>query len=148
MASVITFRAPPNFSINSDYRTSFRVRAQSVGESGDSYVLSSDSGVNVGSATKQREKIESLIGAGNGSLKPRIKEKLNENVVTTNEFEIFWDDGYGTKTVEDYLEAAQDIIKPDGGPPRWFCPVDCGSPVNGSPTLLFLPGNSLLPFRG
>ncbi|RZC57565.1 hypothetical protein C5167_004869 [Papaver somniferum] len=28
----------------------------------------------------------------------------------------------------------------DGGPPRWFCPVECGKPIKGSPVLLFLPG--------
>nr|KYP71764.1 hypothetical protein KK1_011034 [Cajanus cajan] len=28
----------------------------------------------------------------------------------------------------------------DGGPPRWFCPVECGPPFKDSPTLLFLPG--------
>ncbi|KAF2287917.1 hypothetical protein GH714_003204 [Hevea brasiliensis] len=29
---------------------------------------------------------------------------------------------------------------PDGGPPRWFCPLECGQPRKNSPTLLFLPG--------
>ncbi|KAA8545000.1 hypothetical protein F0562_019783 [Nyssa sinensis] len=32
------------------------------------------------------------------------------------------------------------MIRPDGGPPRWFCPVECGRPLKGSPLLLFLPG--------
>lgn len=42
--------------------------------------------------------------------------------------EVSWDDGYGTKTVKHYFEAAKDIIKPDGGPPRWFCPLECRKP--------------------
>ncbi|XP_075658140.1 phytyl ester synthase 1, chloroplastic-like isoform X2 [Castanea sativa] len=35
---------------------------------------------------------------------------------------------------------AKDIVKHDGGPPRWFCPVSCGRPLKDSPILLFLPG--------
>ncbi|PKI44663.1 hypothetical protein CRG98_035018 [Punica granatum] len=41
---------------------------------------------------------------------------------------------------EDYLDASKEILKPDGGPPRWFCPVECGQPLKDSPVLLFLPG--------
>ncbi|XP_071730604.1 phytyl ester synthase 1, chloroplastic-like isoform X2 [Rutidosis leptorrhynchoides] len=33
-----------------------------------------------------------------------------------------------------------DLIKSDGGPPRWFCPVSCGKPLSDSPVLLYLPG--------
>ncbi|KAL8238905.1 hypothetical protein R6Q59_015472 [Mikania micrantha] len=51
-----------------------------------------------------------------------------------------WDDGYGTRSVKDYLETAMDLIRSDGGPPRWFCPVACGAPVKDSPVLLYLPG--------
>ncbi|GMQ02884.1 hypothetical protein CsSME_00048915 [Camellia sinensis var. sinensis] len=52
------------------------------------------------------------------------------------------DDGYGGKTVKDYLDNAKEIIKPDGGPPRWFCPVECGCPLKDSSVLLFLPAPS------
>ncbi|WVY94990.1 hypothetical protein V8G54_034078 [Vigna mungo] len=51
-----------------------------------------------------------------------------------------WDDGYGRNSVEDYFAAAKEICRSDGGPPRWFCPVECGPPLKDSPTLLFLPG--------
>lgn len=51
-----------------------------------------------------------------------------------------WNDGYGARTVEDYFDAAKEMSKFDGGPPRWFCPLECGSPLKNSPTLLFLPG--------
>ncbi|XP_039018978.1 acyltransferase-like protein At1g54570, chloroplastic isoform X2 [Hibiscus syriacus] len=60
--------------------------------------------------------------------------------IVSEELELFWDDGYGTNTVKDYIDAAKDMIKPDGGPPRWFCPVECGRPIKDSPLLLFLPG--------
>ncbi|XP_073031705.1 phytyl ester synthase 1, chloroplastic-like [Primulina eburnea] len=51
-----------------------------------------------------------------------------------------WDDGYGTQTVNQYLEVAKNMIQPDDGPPRWFCPVESGRPLENSPVLLFLPG--------
>lgn len=54
--------------------------------------------------------------------------------------EAFWDDGYGSESVKDYFDAVKDIIVPDCGPPRWFCPISCGRPLKNSPTLLFLPG--------
>ncbi|XP_062105362.1 phytyl ester synthase 2, chloroplastic-like [Humulus lupulus] len=43
-------------------------------------------------------------------------------------------------SVKDYLEQAKDLIRSDGGPPRWFSPLECGSRLNDSPLLLFLPG--------
>ncbi|GFP86709.1 acyltransferase-like protein at1g54570 chloroplastic [Phtheirospermum japonicum] len=32
------------------------------------------------------------------------------------------------------------MIKSDGGPPRWFCPIESGPPLKNSPVLLYLPG--------
>nr|BBB44441.1 xanthophyll esterase [Tagetes erecta] len=66
--------------------------------------------------------------------KSRLKEE---------KLEPLWDDGYGTQSVKDYLDLAKQIIKPDGGPPRWFCPVAADgndTPLPDSPVLLFLPG--------
>ncbi|XP_074560248.1 uncharacterized protein LOC141816347 [Curcuma longa] len=54
--------------------------------------------------------------------------------------EVLYDDGFGDVSVKDYFDAARAINKPDGGAPRWFCPVECGAPIKGSPLLLFLPG--------
>ncbi|KAI5016018.1 hypothetical protein ZWY2020_005750 [Hordeum vulgare] len=52
-----------------------------------------------------------------------------------------YDDGFGSVTMKDYLEAVRAMLKDDGGPPRWFCPVECGRPVvDKPPLLLFLPG--------
>ncbi|KAI9084066.1 hypothetical protein K1719_034062 [Acacia pycnantha] len=39
-----------------------------------------------------------------------------------------------------YLEEAQKMIRPGGGPPRWFSPSDDALRFNDSPLLLFLPG--------
>uniref|UniRef100_A0A803R700 Uncharacterized protein n=1 Tax=Cannabis sativa TaxID=3483 RepID=A0A803R700_CANSA len=43
-------------------------------------------------------------------------------------------------SVKDYFEQAKDLIRSDCGPPRWFSPLECGSRLNDSPLLLFLPG--------
>uniref|UniRef100_A0A5B7BDC7 Serine aminopeptidase S33 domain-containing protein n=1 Tax=Davidia involucrata TaxID=16924 RepID=A0A5B7BDC7_DAVIN len=42
--------------------------------------------------------------------------------------------------LKDYVEQSKDLIRSDGGPPRWFSPLECGSRLNNSPLLLFLPG--------
>eukprot|EP00249_Psilotum_nudum_P022181 c28408_g1_i2 orf=78-2234(+) len=44
------------------------------------------------------------------------------------------------RSVHDYMELAPQFITSDGGPPRWFCPLDCGPPPKDAPVLLFLPG--------
>uniref|UniRef100_A0ACD5UPC0 Uncharacterized protein n=1 Tax=Avena sativa TaxID=4498 RepID=A0ACD5UPC0_AVESA len=55
--------------------------------------------------------------------------------------EPLYDDGFGAVTVKDYFAAAKALSKDDGGPPRWFCPVESGQPaVEDAPLLLFLPG--------
>ncbi|XP_022029263.1 acyltransferase-like protein At1g54570, chloroplastic isoform X1 [Helianthus annuus] len=54
--------------------------------------------------------------------------------------EPLWDDGYGTQSLGDYIDIAMSMLKSDGGPPRWFCPVACGKPLNDSPVLLYIPG--------
>nr|GMD14226.1 acyltransferase-like protein At1g54570, chloroplastic isoform X1 [Ipomoea batatas] len=61
-------------------------------------------------------KLDFVGGEEDGEQQDGAQEKL----------EVYWDDGYGTQTVKDYLELAKEIIKPDGGPPRWFAPVSCG----------------------
>ena len=42
--------------------------------------------------------------------------------------------------MRDYIERSKELIRSDGGPPRWFTPLECGPPLNNSPLLLFLPG--------
>ncbi|KAF7819368.1 acyltransferase-like protein [Senna tora] len=54
-----------------------------------------------------------------------------------NEWEEVEQDKRGWKA---YFEESQELIKSDGGPPRWFSPLDGGSRLDNSPLLLFLPG--------
>lgn len=53
------------------------------------------------------------------------------------------EDPESRRGVKDYLEQTKDLVRSvDGGPPRWFSPLDCAgsSRLNDSPLLLFLPG--------
>ncbi|CAL5082273.1 unnamed protein product [Urochloa decumbens] len=48
-----------------------------------------------------------------------------------------------TRGVREYVEAAREMARrKDGGPPRWFSPLECAGAerVAGAPTLLYLPG--------
>ncbi|XP_062143471.1 phytyl ester synthase 1, chloroplastic isoform X1 [Alnus glutinosa] len=140
MASVIGFRVSSFFASNSENKYLGRLQVRSLGGA-DSPVLSSDSVVvNGASVGRERERTGTLIGQGNGRLRTKVEEKkrVEDNVLET--LEPLWDDGYGTETVRDYFDMAKGIVKPDGGPPRWFCPVSCGCPLKDSPVLLFLPG--------
>ncbi|XAR54707.1 Diacylglycerol O-acyltransferase [Bertholletia excelsa] len=84
--------------------------------------------------------------AGASSAGQRRNEKLSlgisgkSNREDVKELEVLWDDGYGTVGLKDYLDGAREMIRPDGGPPRWFCPIECRQPLKNSPVLLFLPG--------
>lgn len=47
------------------------------------------------------------------------------------------------KRLKDYFDGAERMIRSsssDGGPPRWFSPLECGPYSPHSPLLLFLPG--------
>nr|ADN33905.1 esterase/lipase/thioesterase family protein [Cucumis melo subsp. melo] len=119
-------------------RHSWGVRVRSEGGASADSV----SAVVNGASVVREEGSWSSIDKGNGWLKSKAAEKkikLKDDV--PEKLEPFWDDGYGTVTVKDYFDAAKDFTQhPDGGPPRWFCPVASGSPLKGSPILLFLPG--------
>ncbi|CAK8544726.1 unnamed protein product [Lathyrus sativus] len=83
----------------------------------------------------------------NGSaIKEAVKHKapssLSSTVVDDEEAGLaaLWDDGYGNRTVEDYFALSKEICEFDGGPPRWFCPIESTHPSKDSPTMMFLPG--------
>ena len=55
--------------------------------------------------------------------------------------EPLYDDGYQTvKNLDYYYESLGELVEYDSGPPRWFCPVDAGSPIEDAPLMLYLPG--------
>ena len=141
MASVFTCMISPTVALNSGIKPRFGVRIQNV-SGGDSTVLTSDVILaNVSSFVGKEEKNGAVVdGGNNGKLKHRVEKKWEKDAIF-KDLEILWDDGYGTKTVKDYLDGAKEIFKLDGGPPRWFCPSECGQSLKDSPILLFLPGN-------
>lgn len=47
---------------------------------------------------------------------------------------------YERVSVKDYIDRSRDFFVADGGPPRWFCPLECSHPPKDAPVLLFLPG--------
>ncbi|XP_009609700.1 phytyl ester synthase 1, chloroplastic-like isoform X1 [Nicotiana tomentosiformis] len=139
MASLLrNFWATPRFALNQDYKPQCIAQIRCLA-SRDSTLLSSDTvRVNGVPSIEEREKVIPIDDVENGHLSSSIKEKSKEDI--HDKLEPLWDDGYGTQTVKDFLEIGSDIIKPDGGPPRWFTPISAGPPLKDSPLLLFLPG--------
>lgn len=141
MASVVGFGGPHFFALSSENKPRFQVQVRSLGNQ-DASVLSSDSVVvNGASVVGEKEGSRPLVDQGNGRLRHKLKEKERIEDDVLESLEPLWDDGYGTVTVKDYFDATEEMIKPDGGPPRWFSPLACNRPLKDSPILLFLPGN-------
>ncbi|KAL3722933.1 hypothetical protein ACJRO7_035170 [Eucalyptus globulus] len=46
----------------------------------------------------------------------------------------------GRQRLRRFFDEAKDLTRADGGPPRWFSPLDCGFRLEKSPLLLYLPG--------
>ncbi|XP_004304715.1 PREDICTED: acyltransferase-like protein At1g54570, chloroplastic-like, partial [Fragaria vesca subsp. vesca] len=140
MTSVIGFGGPYFFGLSSESKPRFRVQGRSLSNQ-DASVLSSDSiVVNGASVVGEREGSRPWVDHGNGSLRHKVKDKQNIEDGVLESLEPLWDDGYGTVTVKDYFDASEEMIKPDGGPPRWFSPLARNPPLKDSPVLLFLPG--------
>ncbi|XXG49398.1 hypothetical protein AAC387_Pa02g3595 [Persea americana] len=78
------------------------------------------------------------VGINRHKSDPHV-EKSKDSI--SEQLGLMYDDGYGIAGVIDYLDAAKEMIRPDGGPPYWFFPIECGPPIKGSPIMLFLPGN-------
>lgn len=142
MASALAFRVSPSFPRNFGYNSGFRGKFMCNSGGEESTVVYSDRvSVNGASVVTENAKIESEIGGGNGHLGSIVGAKRKGKELSPVKLEVLWDDGYGSESMRDYLDISREMIKPDGGPPRWFCPVECGRPLEDSPLLLFLPGN-------
>ncbi|KAJ0716672.1 putative diacylglycerol acyltransferase, alpha/Beta hydrolase [Helianthus annuus] len=112
--------------LNEKHRLRSRVLVRSVdnNKSRESVVISGVSSVN------KKDAYVAECDVGGKKSKQDVPEEL----------EVLWDDGFGTQTTDDGIEIAMNLIKSDGGPPRWFCPMACGKPIKNSPVLLYLPG--------
>ncbi|XP_049350909.1 phytyl ester synthase 1, chloroplastic isoform X1 [Solanum verrucosum] len=139
MASLLhNFWATPRFGLSPDYKPQCIARFACLACQDSTFLSSESVIVNGVSSIEEKEKSSPIIDVKNGHVAPAIKEKNKEDI--QNKLETLWDDGYGTQTVKDYLEIGSEIVKPDGGPPRWFTPISAGPPLENSPLLLFLPG--------
>ncbi|XP_065854253.1 phytyl ester synthase 1, chloroplastic-like isoform X2 [Euphorbia lathyris] len=152
MASAVAFMVSPYTFTYSKIKLQFQVRVQSFGgrdvmrlsnsirEYGTSLSgLKEKNRMLIIRATSEQDEDKVLVDGGNRRAKSRLEKKWVKDAIS-EDLEVLWDDGYGTKSVKDYLVGAREIITPDGGPPRWFCPVECGQPLKNSPVLLYLPG--------
>ena len=64
-------------------------------------------------------------------------EELGEAGVAASDDEV----EQNGRVLKEYFERSKELIsRSDGGPPRWFTPLECGPPLKNSPLLLFLPG--------
>ncbi|XP_076950178.1 phytyl ester synthase 1, chloroplastic-like [Bidens hawaiensis] len=116
----------PLFNLNENHRLRSHVLVRSIGydKSWESTGISDVSSVN------KKDAYVAVSNVGGKKSRQDVPEELK----------VFWDDGYGTQTIDDGLEIGRNLIKSDGGPPRWFCPIACGKPIKNSPVLLYLPG--------
>ncbi|KHN04045.1 Acyltransferase-like protein, chloroplastic [Glycine soja] len=132
MASVTGFLASHVGAVRHHrFEVGIGVRAVSSSESETVAAVNGSSSRNGSLLLKEEKKVPFL----------RVEEKKNKRGEEEEEgLAALWDDGYGRRSVEDYFAAAKEMCKSDGGPPRWFCPLECGPPFKDSPTLLFLPG--------
>ncbi|CAL0318718.1 unnamed protein product [Lupinus luteus] len=73
------------------------------------------------------------VNGEEGTLAEKVKR--SENKKDEEEEELNRRSGWRS-----YVEQSKEIAKPDGGPPRWFSPLESGSRLDKSPLLLFLPG--------
>ncbi|KAF9670049.1 hypothetical protein SADUNF_Sadunf13G0028100 [Salix dunnii] len=137
MASVVSSQVLYWFFSTPEITPRFQVRVHSGGGTSKESNAISWNGASLNG--EKDKKVGGRIGSWNGSLKCEVKKKNVKDAISSD-LDVLWDDGYGTKTVKDYFEEAKEMIRPDGGPPRWFCPTECGKPLQDSPILLFCPG--------
>ncbi|XP_059452072.1 phytyl ester synthase 2, chloroplastic-like [Corylus avellana] len=68
----------------------------------------------------------------------RLEKREEAEAAAATRFE---DPAVERGSLKDYLERSKELVsQSDGGPPRWFTPLECGPPLTNSPLLLFLPG--------
>ncbi|GAV64222.1 DAGAT domain-containing protein/Abhydrolase_6 domain-containing protein [Cephalotus follicularis] len=141
MASVVNFWVLPSIAVSSGNKPRCGVKVHCSGGNDSGISVSDSVSVNGIPLVGEREKDGVLVDVGNGRLSLEVEEnkRVKEDDALKG-LDVLWDDGFNTQSVKDYLDAAKDMVWLDGGPPRWFCPVECGQPLKDSPVLLFLPG--------
>ena len=89
-------------------------------------------------SVEQAATTESTKSSAATSLEKR--EEAKSTVRQFSEAENERDGERGSLNLSNFFQQSKDLIKSDGGPPQWFSPLECGSQLDNSPLLLFLPG--------
>ncbi|KAE8665698.1 Acyltransferase-like protein [Hibiscus syriacus] len=83
----------------------------------------------------ENEKLGKKMNLKTMAEETEVKPNIYANPEELPEFE------EGKKWLKDYFEESKEIIRSDGGPPRWFSHLECSSSTSPDcPLLLFLPG--------
>ena len=85
-----------------------------------------------------------LTASSEQAVAPGVEEKGGKKV--TKRFEDVDVSEVERPSLQDYFEQSKDFVRSDGGPPRWFSPLECRTRLENSPLLLFLPGLSFIHF--
>lgn len=97
-------------------------------------------------STERIERGTSFGGNGSFEKKKMVKEETEVKPNIYANPEELPEVEEGKKRLKDYFEECKEMIRSDGGPPRWFSPLDCSSSSPDCPLLLFLPGSILFFF--
>lgn len=86
--------------------------------------------------------LQSSTTTNGGSHNGRLEKRSEATRVGQNYDSVAKSEGESSSFgLKDYYEQSIGMMRSnDGGPPRWFSPLQCGAPSNDSPLLLFLPG--------
>ncbi|KFK33603.1 hypothetical protein AALP_AA5G035400 [Arabis alpina] len=89
-----------------------------------------------------------ITSKAHGSVRRNYKNKDEEGDRETTGMKLVVENPYSKaevagadlrKCLSEFLEEARDFVE-DGGPPRWFSPLESGVQAPGSPLLLYIPG--------
>ncbi|XP_059450629.1 LOW QUALITY PROTEIN: phytyl ester synthase 2, chloroplastic-like [Corylus avellana] len=106
--------------------------SSSVGKSKPRQISFSNSSRRFAVSTEQPTTTSRSSGSG------RLEKREEAEAVAATGFE---DPAVERGSLKDYFERSKELVRrSDGGPPRWFTPLECGPPLINSPLLLFLPG--------
>ncbi|KAE8697432.1 putative Esterase/lipase/thioesterase family protein [Hibiscus syriacus] len=87
-----------------------------------------------GTGFGENEKLDKKMNLKTVTEETEVKPNIYANPEELPEFE------EGKKWLKDYFEECKEMIRSDGGPPRWFSPLECSSSTSPDcPLHLFLP---------
>ncbi|KAE9449018.1 hypothetical protein C3L33_19089, partial [Rhododendron williamsianum] len=84
--------------------------------------------------------LQSSTTTNGGSHNGRLEKRSEATRVGQKYDSVAKSESESSSGLKDYYEQSIGMMRSnDGGPPRWFSPLECGAPSSDSPLLLFLP---------